>query len=1436
MGVNVDLPASMTPAGLKKLTGKDEHPALAPLLPKVVAVARAHTQLDVKAFDIGTAAALAKAGKASAVAEQQAQMQQAMKGAQTAAEAARAVQVEALRAEKALAKDKAAAKPTIKAVQALALEAAAYASALDKQTQAAVAELDDLLDQAQAQAKKTEAAATAPVAPDATQVKALKLLKARTIAALRQVKANNPQAPIPAFIAAIGPKTTTVMLNKAVGGTEKNLLTKLMPGEKGIKYFRGTVLWEARTFTFVSANPPGGAAKKLQAALLGLLKLKLKVRVRKPTGEVEEAGGDAHADQLDAIEVEDASAEESDFAAPDTADEEEAAAAPAPSSAAVARAALNGQLVKLLGALAQALTGVAQAEVRAKPLEALKRIEAGRKKAQVSAGADAAVAELTRLMAAARQLADVVKVLPRAGRGAAKPQAGNAAGLQAGSGEDGFEQEADAVADQVMRAGVGGEAAAEVPQPAPADPVAAVPPGPQVDPAALAQPADAMAAGPAADPQQAAYNTERAAVQTLLTALLGHKQATHVVGETGNATAALTAAAGHAAAPDWPSAMAELQKARQACVDGKGFADSYAAYLVKSVEAKRVLTAALASGWTFNNLAAVNAVLPAADIKAAAPTRNYAAASADADGLITGLLPAFKKAYLDDVVPKVAALKALPGVKFVASEVAQVDKLMAEQATLVAARNVRKLALNASQVNRLIELATKTANRRADFDAQRPKATIAMQAVRAHGKVTALPLAALEKRLKAADDLATKKTMQFEDGRDQVLALIVECNALDGKARAAKAYTQERAALGAELGALRKQPAAAKIQAELDAVRALLDDAAKAAGDAGAPGTVLALSADLGIHDFAAANVKLALARPDLATAKGLAAGLDGVAAMEDALKGKVNLTALRKGLAALQAEYDAALKDPHVDLATAEFAAVKAALDESRKQIDAKQLDLSAAALTAGGLQLTTARRLQVEHGAFVDQQAGLQSRLDALRAVAEAAAIKLAIDPLDKALTDAAKDATAKDHAKAMTGLNSAALAAGAADAALISRRAYDSHATAITASLADAKLAAIKVAQTAEAAKALALADKLDFAAAEKLLAAIDNQIAAAEAQAMATAAPPDAKLLDKATQLMAKGGGAELDTLIANLPNGTDKSVFEKLAKARFGVTFDAEADTFEQASMKQMCKLMKDIPADVTGNPSLKKITRRVTAAGGGVQSFPFYASDKDEVVMNSRPGQWKKPDFQAGAAGRLPARDPDCVPVDDPANPKHAANDLFDFNMLHELAHSIDDAKNYMGQNGSKASHGGWMVYSGNLDPVVQDAVKATKFGKTPQERQYMLDCIMRNPAVAPPEDKSDANWNAKKLAFDTWVAAATTANVWDQQAVSDQAKLGDRVYHEAYPTMWVSYDAAARKQGITSYQFRAPGEWFSELYAGWKMERLKPTHPAVAWLQTVKI
>ena len=109
--------------------------------------------------------------------------------------------------------------------------------------------------------------------------------------------------------------------------------------------------------------------------------------------------------------------------------------------------------------------------------------------------------------------------------------------------------------------------------------------------------APAPAKGPAPpSPERQKYDAERAEVMKLRTPLGTHPQLAHINDEIKDANAALGAANAAAAKPEWTKAMAELAKARKACVDGKRFADQYAVVIAKRGDANLLLTAAKESG------------------------------------------------------------------------------------------------------------------------------------------------------------------------------------------------------------------------------------------------------------------------------------------------------------------------------------------------------------------------------------------------------------------------------------------------------------------------------------------------------------------------------------------------------------------------------------------------------------------------------------------------------------------------------------------------------------------------------------------------------------------------------------------------------------------------------------------------------------------------
>jgi hypothetical protein len=226
--------------------------------------------------------------------------------------------------------------------------------------------------------------------------------------------------------------------------------------------------------------------------------------------------------------------------------------------------------------------------------------------------------------------------------------------------------------------------------------------------------------------------------------------------------------------------------------------------------------------------------------------------------------------------------------------------------------------------------------------------------------------------------------------------------------------------------------------------------------------------------------------------------------------------------------------------------------------------------------------------------------------------------------------------------------------------------------------------------------------------------------------------------------------------------------------------------------------------------------------------------------MHGRPGQSKQK-FGANIAAQLPADvEPNCTPKDD------TEVDYFDYATLHELGHSVDDNLQFMASREEKKDFGFWKTYGGNLDPIVEAVAAHCKYDSTPEQKKAISDLIQGNqftwptPPTGTPADQV-TKWNEAQQAVIDWHNLAKVSNkVWWKQADIDKIKIkvgaNDLVFTEAYDRTWVSYDYSARKKGMTGYQFRAPGEWFAELYACYRMDKLQPSHPAVSWLRDLKV
>ena len=130
---------------------------------------------------------------------------------------------------------------------------------------------------------------------------------------------------------------------------------------------------------------------------------------------------------------------------------------------------------------------------------------------------------------------------------------------------------------------------------------------------------------------------------------------------------------------------------------------------------------------------------------------------------------------------------------------------------------------------------------------------------------------------------------------------------------------------------------------------------------------------------------------------------------------------------------------------------------------------------------------------------------------------------------------------------------------------------------------------------------------------------------------------------------------------------------------------------------------------------------------------------------------------------------------------------------------------------------------------MLEDALERVM--KRGQALDPAVAAAVRTARDATPAGPPDATmWSAMaKHAAVKWCQSirqtGETSGLWDSgKGGADKAKLADgRVVQQAYATEWWSY--TSRAESVNSYQFRAPGEWFAELYVAYYMDWLTKPH-----------
>jgi hypothetical protein len=359
-------------------------------------------------------------------------------------------------------------------------------------------------------------------------------------------------------------------------------------------------------------------------------------------------------------------------------------------------------------------------------------------------------------------------------------------------------------------------------------------------------------------------------------------------------------------------------------------------------------------------------------------------------------------------------------------------------------------------------------------------------------------------------------------------------------------------------------------------------------------------------------------------------------------------------------------------------------------------------------------------------------------------------------------------------------------------------------------------------------------------------IDKTKLKADLQTNLNSSAPNPKYI----QLLVKdsGGTAVLDEIVAGMDENTSRLALEMAMEARFGLdlkqflaedgikigtppnekTVHGTADkTAPDKSVKRVYEMLLKVPESHV-KPKVKEIQRFQEDTGGaayGGGSIDLGCGRAGATTSTNQGAQLCSPDFFPDGV------DENCQPPDDMKNKEVT---YFDWATLHEVGHAVDDKNSFMKKNQKKDEYGGWEVYGADVTEPAKAAQKKFNFDLSYIKKRLQWKGTGAPPAApAKPSGVDQAKWDDTKKLVDEWCNAVKSLRLWWQGEQSKRVAIEGRVYQMSYDwPEWVSYRLDARKQGIHGYQFRAPGEWFAELYAAYYMGMLKPEHPAVKdWL-----
>lgn len=166
-------------------------------------------------------------------------------------------------------------------------------TALTKEAKAdkeVVKQLDDMAKAVVRARKEAEKLRDAEAAAAEDEDESPALLTSKMLPLVRELRKGETR--MPALIATAGKEAAVLIMRRAISPTRRKLLKEALPDGGTPKFITGECAFEDGALTFIVQSEAAGLAKKLRAAVLQQLELRLKVRVRGEDGQSDEDGED----------------------------------------------------------------------------------------------------------------------------------------------------------------------------------------------------------------------------------------------------------------------------------------------------------------------------------------------------------------------------------------------------------------------------------------------------------------------------------------------------------------------------------------------------------------------------------------------------------------------------------------------------------------------------------------------------------------------------------------------------------------------------------------------------------------------------------------------------------------------------------------------------------------------------------------------------------------------------------------------------------------------------------------------------------------------------------------------------------------------------------------------------------------------------------------